>query len=74
MVNGFIQTHPVYGSPLLFVSIFLGMGSAKVRWSVFRTLGMIWFDVEVGKQQRLVARLVAATVGFDGDENCINLR
>ena len=39
-----------------------------------RSPGVVEIDVQVGKQQRLIARLVAPTVGLDGDKDSINLR
>ena len=35
---------------------------------------MIGIDVQISKQQRLVAGLVTAAVGLDGDKYGINLR
>jgi len=35
---------------------------------------MIWVDVQVGKQEGPVARLVTPAVGLDGDKNSIDLR
>jgi hypothetical protein len=37
-------------------------------------LGMIRIDVQVGKQERFIARLVAPAIWLDGDKNSINLR
>src|SRR5712692_888049 len=40
--HGFIQIHPVYGCPVVFVSIFFWNVISNGRWSVFRTLRDDW--------------------------------
>src|ERR1700674_2271225 len=54
--HGFIQIHPVYGSPHLFVSIFFLLALLKGRWSVFRTPRDGW-DRCAGRQTGAVSCL-----------------
>jgi hypothetical protein len=47
---------------------------AGIRTHIYEWLGMVWVDLQIGKQKRFTAGLMAATIGLYRDEDCVDLR
>ena len=52
---------------------FFGGRSRNTPGRFSEHLGMVWIDMQVGKQQRLLARFLASAIWFNRDKNSINL-